>query len=137
MPHPSSRTAKTTALIVEDDLGQSELGAMMLEEFDLRVEQVRSAEEAIAHLCERSGEITVLLADVRLAGEMDGLALAHRVAVLWPGVSVIVTSGQGHVAAGDLPARATFIPKPWRALDIVAAAEEASRADHSLRAVPL
>lgn len=136
MPHPSGQRA-ITALIVEDDLGQSELGAMMLEEFDLQVAQVRSAEEAIEHLCKRSGEITVLLADVRLAGEMDGLALAHRVSVLWPGVSVIVTSGHDHVAAADLPAQATFIPKPWRALDIVAIAEEAARADHSLRAVPL
>ena len=84
-----------SALIVEDDAGQSALGAVMLREFDLEVDQVRSAEEAIACLCDRSGQVTVLLADIQLPGPMDGLALAHRVAVLWPSVSVIVTSGHG------------------------------------------
>jgi len=78
----------------------------------------------------------VVLADVNLAGATNGIALAHRVAVLWPAVSVIVTSGDPGACLGDLPPRATYIPKPW-ALDIVAAAERASRADHSVRAVEL
>lgn len=136
MEHRTRKHAMS-ALIVEDDAGQSALGAAMLREFDLEVDQVRSAEEAIARLCGRSGEITVLLADIRLPGAMDGLALAHRVSVLWPAVSVIVTSGRQDVQPSDLPPRATFIPKPWRALDIVAVAERASRADHTVRAVQL
>lgn len=136
MEHRTPKPAMS-ALIVEDDVGQSALGAMMLKEFDLEVDQVRSAEEAIACLCGRSGQITVLLADIHLSGVMDGLALAHRVSVLWPAVSVIVTSGDGDIQASDLPPRATFIPKPWRALDIVAVAERAARADHTVRAVQL
>ncbi|WP_375461060.1 response regulator [uncultured Enterovirga sp.] len=126
-----------TALIAEDDAGQSALGAMMLREFDLEVDEVRSAEEAIECLCNRSGQVTLLIADIHLSGAMDGIALAHRVSVLWPGVSVIVTSGRPGMCPSDLPARATYIPKPWRALDIVAVAERASRADHTLRAVRL
>lgn len=126
-----------SALIVEDDAAQSELGAAMLGEFDLHVEQVQSAEDAIEHLCERSGQVTVLLADINLPGKMDGLALAQRVAVLWPAVSVIITSGRPEVPAAELPERATFIPKPWRALDIVAVAERAARADHTVRSVQL
>lgn len=128
---------RMSALIVEDDHGQSELGAAILREFDLTVEQVRSAEEAINYLCSKAGEISVVLADVNLAGAMNGIALAHRVAVLWPALSVIVTSGDPGACLGDLPPRATYIPKPWRALDIVAAAERAFRADHSVRAVEL
>lgn len=126
-----------TALIVEDDAGQSELGALMLREFDLDVAQVTSAEAAIDHLCRESGAVTVLLADINLAGPMDGLALAHRVAVLWPSISVIVTSGGPVLKPPALPAGATFVGKPWRALDIVAVAERASRADHSVHAVRL
>jgi DNA-binding NtrC family response regulator len=126
-----------TALIVEDDLGQSQLGAVMLEQFDLTVRQVRTAEEAIDHLCRERGEVTLLLADIQLPGAMDGLALARRVAVLWPSVSLIVTSGRPAVGAGELPDRATYIPKPWRALDIVAVAERAARRHPSVRTVQL
>lgn len=126
-----------SALIVEDDPGQSELGALMLREFDLVVAQVASAEAAIEHLCRESGAVTVLLADIKLPGPMDGLALAHRVAVLWPSISVIVTSGAPTLGERSLPARATFVPKPWRPLDIVTAAERASRADHSVHSLRL
>lgn len=129
---------RLTALIVEDDPGQSQLGAALLEEFDLEVGQVTSGEAALDHLLRCSGAISVLLADVNLAGAVSGLELARRVSVLWPTVSVIVTSGDpAHGATADLPPRATFIPKPWRPLDIVAAAERAARQDHSVRAVAL
>jgi DNA-binding NtrC family response regulator len=125
-----------SALIVEDDRGLSALGASMLEEFDLRVEQVQTAEEAIDHLRSDAGSIAILVADIHLPGGMDGLALAHSVSVLWPSITVIVTSGElGRHDA--LPDRAVFIPKPWRALDIVAAAERAARADHSVHSIRL
>lgn len=126
-----------SALIVEDDLGQSELGAMMLAELDIDVQQVASAEEAIDRLCVGAGEVGIVLAEVNLSGRMSGIALACRVAVLWPTVSMIVTSGDPAADVAGLPEGATFIPKPWRALDIVAVAERAARADHSVRAVQL
>lgn len=128
---------RMTALIVEDDRGQSELAALVLRELDLDVIQVVSGSEAIAQLCDLSCTISVALIDIHLEGDMDGIALAARVAVLWPNVSVLVTSGDLDAADGSLPTHATFVPKPWRPLDIVAAAERASRADHSLRAVRL
>ena len=128
---------RAIALIVEDDLAQSELGAAMLEEFDLSVRQVQNAEDAIEHLRERSGEVTVLVADVNLPGPMDGMALARSVAVLWPSISVIVTSGELGERFRDLPDGCVYVPKPWRPLDIVAAAERAARADHSVHGVHL
>lgn len=128
---------RATALIVEDDRGQSELAALVLAEFDLDVIQVASGEEALACLVENPERIGVVLIDIHLAGEMCGIALARRVAVLWPTLSVLVTSGDLNAAQDSLPPRATFLPKPWRPLDIVAAAERASRADHSVRALRL
>lgn len=128
---------RCSALIVEDDRGQSELGAAMLAEFDLEVHQVRTAEEAISHLRDRGGAVTVLLADVNLPGAMDGVALARSVAVLWPSISLIVTSGDPPELFAALPDGCVFIPKPWRALDIVAAAERAARADHSIHSLRL
>jgi DNA-binding NtrC family response regulator len=134
-----ARTAQAAyrALIVEDDRGQSALGAALLEEFDLDVRQVGTAEEAIEHLTAIGGEICVLVADVNLPGPMDGVALARRVAVLWPSISLIVTSGDPGNRLSDLPDRCVYVPKPWRGLDIVAAAERAARADHSVRGLRL
>ncbi|NNM72176.1 response regulator [Enterovirga aerilata] len=128
---------KPIALIVEDDLAQCELGAALLEELDLSVRQVQTAEDAIQHLRDRSGEVTVLVADVNLPGPMDGVSLARSVSVLWPGISVIVTSGAPGGRLGDLPPNCVYVPKPWRPLDIAAAAERAARADHSVHAVRL
>jgi DNA-binding NtrC family response regulator len=128
---------RSIALIVEDDTAQSELGAVMLEELELTVRQVQTAEDAIEHLRSKSGEVTVLVADVNLPGPMDGVSLARSVSVLWPGISVIVTSGDPGERLGDLPESCVYVPKPWRPLDIVTAAERASRADHSIHAVHL
>jgi DNA-binding NtrC family response regulator len=125
------------ALVVEDDSCVSELGALMLEQFGLAVSQVRSAEEAIEHLQDCGGEVNVLIADVNLPGAMDGVALARSVAVLWPAITLIVTSGDPGQRLAAMPEHAAFVPKPWRALDIVALAERASRGDHSIRSLRL
>lgn len=123
------------ALIVEDDRGQSELGAIMLAEFDLTVRQVETAEEAIEHLRENGNDVSVLIVDVNLPGAMDGVSLARSVSVLWPGISLIVTSGDPGHRLSALPDRCVYVPKPWRALDIVAAAERASHGDQTIGAL--
>ena len=125
------------ALIVEDDPGQSALGAVMLEEFDLSVRQVQTAEEAIEHLQANGGDVSILVADVNLPGSMDGVALARSVSVLWPAISLIVTSGDPGDRLSALPPRCVYVPKPWRALDIVSAAEKGARADHSVHSIEL
>ena len=129
--------APTRALVVEDDRSVSELGAIVLEELNLVVTRVATAEDAIEALRDLSGEIAVMLTDIRLPGPMNGLALAHRVSVLWPSISLIVTSGRAMADGEDLPPGAVYVAKPWRALDIVAAAERATREDHSIHSLAL
>ena len=50
---------------------------------------------------------------------------------------VIVTSGDPGGRLEQLPDRAVYVPKPWRALDIVNVAERAARTDHSVHALRL
>lgn len=124
---------RMSALVVEDDCRRGDLGAVMLGEFDLDVERVRSPEAAIAHMTERGSDVGVVL-----VGDCNGIGsagLARRIGVLWPSVSVILTSD---VPAGEsLPASATRLPASWKPLDIVSIVERAARADHSIRAVAL
>ena len=59
---------------------------------------------------------------------MDGVGLACAVNANWPWISILVTSGYGGARVSDLPSAATYIEKPRRALEILMAADRASRA---------
>jgi DNA-binding NtrC family response regulator len=113
------------ALIVEDDADVRELAAALLEETELDVVEVESAEAALDCLQERGGEVAMMFADVRLPGPMDGVQLAKAACKLWPTVRVVLTSGAPDARLSDLPECVTFMPKPWRGLDVLVQAEKA------------
>ncbi|MGF9764962.1 response regulator [Microvirga sp. 0TCS3.31] len=113
------------ALIVEDDRDVRDLAAALLEETPLDVVEVESAEAALECLRERGGEVAMLFADVRLPGPMDGVQLARAAGKLWPTVRVVLTSGDPGAGLADLPEGVTFMPKPWRGLDVLLQAEKA------------
>jgi DNA-binding NtrC family response regulator len=113
------------ALIVEDDPDVRELAGALLEETDLDVVEVESAEAALACLQDRGGEVAMMFADVRLPGEMDGVQLAKAACKLWPTIRVVLTSGDPGALSEDLPEGVTFMPKPWRGLDVLVQAEKA------------
>ena len=113
------------ALIVEDDPDVRALAAVLLDETPLDVVEVESAEAALQCLQDRGGEVAMMFADVRLPGEMDGVQLAKAACKLWPTVRIVLTSGDPTAAADDLPECVTFMPKPWRGLDVLVQAEKA------------
>ncbi|MBM1173859.1 response regulator [Microvirga arabica] len=113
------------ALIVEDDSDVRALAGALLEETPLEVVEVESAEAALDCLQERGGEVAMMFADVRLPGEMDGVQLARAACKLWPTVRVVLTSGDPGAVSEELPECVTFMPKPWRGLDVLVQAEKA------------
>ena len=70
-------------------------------------------------------EVTMILADVRLPGAMDGVDLAWEVKLRWPLLPVILTSGFPCERVGDLPLGVAYMPKPWQPLNVLIAAEQA------------
>lgn len=112
------------ALVVEDDALVRQSSSMLFEEQGYEVVGVASAEAALKLLHGRGEEVTVLFADVQLAGLLDGVALAREASVVCPHTKVIVTSGALGGDDANLPANVTFILKPWRAEDVLAAAAE-------------
>lgn len=113
------------ALVVEDDPEIRALAETLLEETELAVVGCDSAEAALAVLQARGGDVALVFADIRLAGQMDGLQLARAVATLWPRARLVVTSGHA-LPRPDLPREAVFIAKPWRPLDVLVEAERAA-----------
>jgi two-component system cell cycle response regulator CpdR len=113
------------ALIVEDDFWQRELVSVLLEESGIGVVQCDTAEEALGVLEQFGGGVGMIFTDVNLAGQVDGVELAHVAAKHYPHIHVTVTSG--NELNRPLPQGATFLPKPWVALDVL---QEAERSFH-------
>lgn len=114
------------ALIVEDDPDLRVLAAALLEESDLRVVECEDAEQAFVELCKHPEDITLIFADIRLPGLLDGVDLAQRVSVMWPHVTMVVTSGYPGERMRALPDHVIYMPKPWLALDVLVQAEHAA-----------
>ena len=112
-------------LIVEDDAEVRSLVATLLEDEQLNVIECESAEAALAIMLIGGREVTMILADVRLPGAMDGVDLAWEVKLRWPLLPVILTSGFPCERVGDLPLGVAYMPKPWQPLNVLIAAEEA------------
>jgi CheY-like chemotaxis protein len=112
------------ALIVEDDAEQRHLAAALLEETDLDVIECESAEAALSVMQRCGHRVLLALVDIRLPGIIDGVDLARAVRTHWPHVRVIVTSGDPGDRLDHLPRDAAYMPKPWRALDVLVAAEQ-------------
>ena len=112
-------------LIVEDDAEVRSLVATLLEDEQLNVIECESAEAALAIMLIGGREVTMILADVRLPGAMDGVDLAWEVKLRWPLLPVILTSGFPCERVGDLPLGVAYMPKPWQPLNALIAAEHA------------
>lgn len=122
----TARKSGRLALVVEDDPPTRALAEMLLEETELGVIGCDSAEAALAIMRERGGDVSLIFADVQLAGAMDGLQLASAVVLLWPTVRMVVTTGRRTRRPDTLAPQAVFIPKPWRPFDLLVEAERAT-----------
>ena len=126
---------RPVALIVEDDTLVRELAAALLEESELRVVECEDAEQAFASLCKYGEEVVLIFADVRLPGLLDGIDLAQRAKVLWPHITMVVTTGYPGTRLEALPDNVVYMPKPWLALDVLMQAEHATDRARERRAV--
>lgn len=73
----------------------------------------------------------MIFADIRLPGMMDGVQLARAACTLWPAIRIVLTSGAAGDRLDELPDSVTFIPKPWRSLDVLVEADKAIREPQS------
>ena len=114
---------KSIALIVEDDLDLLEQTAMLLQEGGFDTVQCQSAEAALVVMLLRGQDVTMVFADIRLAGAMDGVDLASELKMRWPSLKIILTSGNVGERVAHLPPGVEYMAKPWRPLNVLMAAE--------------
>jgi CheY-like chemotaxis protein len=116
-----SKPLRATALIVEDDPMQRDMICLLLEESEVDVIECESAEAAELVLERAAGSLVLMMTDVQLAGNMDGVELAHIARKYNPDMGVIVTSGKP--LHQELPDGVQFWSKPWAPLDVIREAE--------------
>ncbi len=114
-------------LIVEDDALLAEMALEMIEDVGRPAIAVDSVDAALDYLKENSGRVSAMFSDVRLKGPLNGVELAAFVAVRWPDIAICVTSGVALERPYRLPKNARFMPKPWKALEVISFVEEAAR----------
>jgi CheY-like chemotaxis protein len=116
---------RRVALIVEDDAELRSITMSVLEESELDIVACESAEAALAIMLLRGQDVTMIFADIRLSGVMDGIDLAREVKMRWPHLVVILTSGNAGERLERLPLGVDYMPKPWQPLKVLMAAERA------------
>jgi CheY-like chemotaxis protein len=94
---------RRAVLIVEDDVELRSLTAALFEDEQMDIIECESAEAALATLLIGGREVTMVFADIRLRGVIDGIDLAREVKLRWPLLPVILTSGLPRDRVGHLP----------------------------------
>lgn len=108
MRFPSSRPL---VLLLEDVHRRAQM-AGVLGRADFDVIEVHDSTAALETL-ESRGDVDVLLADLDVAGGVDGLELSRNVHERWPGLGLVLTSERiRHLSPDQVPGDGCFLPHP-------------------------
>ena len=119
--------ARPIALVVEADREERALVSTLLEEAEMRVIECDSAEAALAVVERKGDRMAMVLTDEKLAGHMDGVALARSLDAHHPEMRVVVISAEATRRFDDLPDNVVYLAAPWRPLDVLIIAERVRR----------
>jgi len=119
------------SLIVDDNPVILRLCRAVLEDMGFRVLSAGSGEEALAVLATEGDYVDLLLTDIRMGPDMDGIELGARVMERYGRIRIIYMSG---FASGGLVSQmlasesALFLPKPFTVSELTAIVEKSGAA---------
>ncbi|MDO9489133.1 MAG: response regulator [Sphingomonadaceae bacterium] len=116
---PDALLSDAVVLVVEDELLVRMITVDVLVDAGFQVIEADSADAALPIIDARD-DLRILVTDVRMPGSMDGLALARHVSARRDDVVILITSGHARPTREELPPRASFIGKPYRAETLLA-----------------
>ena len=119
MPDDLHAAPPETILFVEDELLVRMDMAEFLRQSNYRVSEAATSDEALDAL-KLKFAIDLVITDVKLPGEMDGVALAGWIRENRPGVQVIVQTGDATIELPEaLQEFAPILRKPYTGRDLV------------------
>lgn len=99
-------------LVVEDEPLVLESTVDLLVNAGFEVGRARTCDEAMAAL-QAGFRPSVMVTDISLEKDGDGIELARCVAELWPDISIVLVSGRQRPERDDYPETALFFTKPY------------------------
>jgi CheY-like chemotaxis protein len=106
-------------IVVEDELIVGEYLSDILTGKGYSVVAAANAESAIAIL-ENRDDVRGLITDINMPG-MNGLDLAATVRERWPGIKIIITTGQQRPKIEEVPEGSLYLRKPYTPGSVMAA----------------
>ncbi len=121
VPQPRLRPHTARILVVEDEVL---IRAVIAEELRLAgfsVIEAGRADEALIYI-EAREQVNLIFSDIQTPGSLDGLQLAEILHDKYPGIPVILTSG--NAPATRLGIAQSFVPKPYDVTQTIALISE-------------
>ncbi len=141
IPMDQYRGAGESVLVVDDIKEQRDLAAFMLKRLDYQVDTVASGEEAVQYIHKTPVDILVL--DMIMEPEMDGLDTYRQILAISPGQKAVIASGfseSERVREAQRLGAGSYIKKPYRMEQLgMALREQLAKGptNHSPESVPL
>ncbi len=104
-------------LLVDDNDAVRATTAAYLREYGLTVVEAADAVQALQAL-ESGGAVEVVVSDIIMPGELDGIALAAVVKARWPGLPILLVSGYSERAAEAQARGLPVLNKPYSLPDL-------------------
>jgi DNA-binding NtrC family response regulator len=123
----SQSPSRPIALVVEANQEDRALVSTLLEESEMDVIECDSAEAALAVVERKADQMAMVFTDERLAGRMDGVALARDLEAHHPELPVVVISAERTRRIDELPDNVVYLAAPWRPLDVLIVAARVRR----------
>lgn len=102
---------RPNVLVVDDEVLVRMVVADMLQQQGFTVVEAGSADEALKIL-EAREDISAIVSDIRMPGQIDGMGLAAIVSTRWPKIATLLVSAYTAPMVGALPDGVSFMPKP-------------------------
>jgi DNA-binding NtrC family response regulator len=107
-------------LIVDDEPVIRKYLRLVLQRIGLQSLEAKDAVEALRILRERGDQINLVITDIKMPGDMDGIDLAYSMQNSFSGLPVILISG----FVDKVPAGFTFVRKPFLPDELLEAIEK-------------
>jgi CheY-like chemotaxis protein len=99
-------------LLVEDNEAVAQATREVLESLGCRVLRVDSGRAALDHLRHAGVQIDLVLSDIEMPGEIDGIALASQLIQREPALPVVLMTGYAARLEQAVQRRLDVLPKP-------------------------
>jgi PAS domain S-box-containing protein len=121
-----------SVMVVEDNADVRAMAVAQMKSLGYRVVEAESGDAALTLLEAHAGEFDLVITDMIMPGNVDGLALARIARERWPRLAILLTTGFADVAsdAGDCKTGDFgVLHKPYRKADIARAVRAALAVD--------